>query len=54
MNNEISGKKRGNYSKTIKQRGPFRPSLVKLSHRKIFKNGVSCKILVKLCHPHGT
>ena len=33
MNNEIIGK-RGNYFQTIKQRGPFRPALVKLSHRK--------------------
>ena len=33
MNNEIIGK-RGNYFKTIKQREPFRPALVKLSHRK--------------------
>ena len=40
MNNEIIGKKRGNYSKMIKEQGPFRPALVKLSHRKNFKNGV--------------
>ena len=33
MNNEIIGK-RGIYFKTIKQRGSFRPALVKLSHRK--------------------
>ena len=33
MNNEIIGK-RGNYFETIKQQGPFRPALVKLSHRK--------------------
>ena len=33
MNNEIIGK-RGNYFKTIKQRGPFRPALVKLSYQK--------------------
>ena len=33
MNNEITDK-RGKYFKTIRQRGPFRPALVKLSQRK--------------------
>ena len=33
MNNEIISK-RGNYFKTIKLQGPFRPALVKLSHLK--------------------